>query len=582
MCWGERVTWVTVLVLVLMAPAAPAAETFSFVVMGETAGATADSPAPMFLQARNEINMLRPKFVVNLGDVVDARDGEDQVLSRRWDAFEKVRSSFDMTHFLVVGHRDVSGAASEHLFRQRYGPLWYSFDHGGRHFVVLDSEVVGQQGKIAGEQLAWLKQDLERARDAVHTFVFVHRPLWRDAATRSAWLTDVHPMLASRGVDAVFAGQQRRYLRDAARDGVQYYVTGGGGSPIEGDPLSGHFFHYLWVKVDGANVDVAVVRTGWLEADDVVTVEKVQSFTDALTEVLRLSPVPFSTESAERPVRAAVTNGFGRPCRIELDWQTPKGIAVRPAGARVELAAEQNQTVDFVLTGPTWPIESLPVCRATIVMDQTRRTVEQSVLVHRELDVPATATSPTLDGLIDEPFWRKAAVVRHFFDDRQGRSSSLGAKAMLAWDTERFYVAMVMPEAHPDRLAAGETEGFFDEAWRDDSIEIHLHPRESDRQAWHFVVNCRGAFLDDHVSSDPDAERVWQSATHIGKDSWSAEVIIPFAAVGGAPKAGDVWGANFCRNRRVEPAESSAWSPSRDFHDTSRFGRVRFVGKPAE
>jgi hypothetical protein len=141
---------------------------------------------------------------------------------------------------------------------------------------------------------------------------------------------------------------------------------------------------------------------------------------------------------------------------------------------------------------------------------------------------------------------------------------------------------MVMPEPHPDRMVARETEGFFDEAWTDDSIEIHLHPRAADRQAWQFVVNCRGAFTDGQASSDPDAVRVWQSATHIGKDSWSVEAIIPFAAVGGAPKANEVWGANFCRNRRVEPAESSAWSPSRDFHDASRFGRVRFVGRPGE
>jgi len=582
MRWGERVTWVTVLVLVSAGHAAPAAETFSFVVMGETAGAPADAPAPMFLQARNEINMLRPKFVVSLGDVIDARDGEDQALSRRWDAFEKVRSSFAMTHFLVVGHRDVSGAASEHLFRQRYGPLWYSFDHGGCHFVVLDSEVVGQQGQIAGEQLAWLKHDLQQGERAAHTFVFIHRPLWRDAATVSNWFSDVHPMLAGRGVDAVFAGQQRRYLRDAARDGVQYYITGGGGSPVEGDLLSGNFFHYLWVKVDGANVDVAVVRTGWLEADDVVTIEKVRSFGNALAKVLELSPVPFSTEGGERPTRAVLENGFGGPCRIELDWQTPKGIAVRPAGARVELAAGQSQTVDFVLQGPTWPIESLPMCRATIVIGQTQRSVEQRVLVRRELDVPATATAPTLDGLVDEPLWQKAAVAQHFFDDRQGRSSSLRTKAMLAWDAERLYVAMVMPELHPDQMVAGETEGFFDEAWRDDSIEIHLQSGGSGQQAWQFVVNCRGAFMDGYASSDPGAERVWQSATHIGKDSWSVEVLIPFAAVGGAPKAGDVWGANFCRNRRVEPAESSAWSPSRDFHDASRFGQVRFVGKAAE
>jgi len=38
---------------------------------------------------------------------------------------------------------------------------------------------------------------------------------------------------------------------------------------------------------------------------------------------------------------------------------------------------------------------------------------------------------------------------------------------------------------------------------------------------------------------------------------------------------------NFCRNRQVPQAEGSAWSPTRDFHDASRFGTLRFVGGAA-
>ena len=51
-----------------------------------------------------------------------------------------------------------------------------SFDRGGSHFIVLDTEMPGQASRIAGEQLEWLKNDLASADGAWHIFVALHRP----------------------------------------------------------------------------------------------------------------------------------------------------------------------------------------------------------------------------------------------------------------------------------------------------------------------------------------------------------------------------------------------------------------------
>jgi hypothetical protein len=77
---------------------------------------------------------------------------------------------------------DLEGSANERFF-------YYSFDFGGCHFVALDSHgtVPGAPPMCIGdgpthfarlpeEELAWLRQDLERHRGRL-TFVFMHEPV---------------------------------------------------------------------------------------------------------------------------------------------------------------------------------------------------------------------------------------------------------------------------------------------------------------------------------------------------------------------------------------------------------------------
>jgi hypothetical protein len=64
--------------------------------------------------------------------------------------------------------------------------------------------------------------------------------------------------------------------------------------------------------------------------------------------------------------------------------------------------------------------------------------------------------------------------------------------------------------------------------------------------------------------------------------SWSVEIALPFASIGGKPKKDAEWRANFYRIERSGEAEYSAWSPTMkdpaDFHVPERFGRLVFEG----
>jgi 3',5'-cyclic AMP phosphodiesterase CpdA len=65
------------------------------------------------------------------------------------------------------------------MYRQRLGPNYYSFTHGGVHFVGLDSVDISDlwyYGHIDPVQLAWLKADLAMLPPGMPVVTFNHIP----------------------------------------------------------------------------------------------------------------------------------------------------------------------------------------------------------------------------------------------------------------------------------------------------------------------------------------------------------------------------------------------------------------------
>jgi 3',5'-cyclic AMP phosphodiesterase CpdA len=86
----------------------------------------------------------------------------------------------------VPGEHD-AGLDGGELFRNVFGPTYYSFDHRGVHFIALDN--VSRARPIVGsEQRAWLAKDLTRFPKAAPIVVFTHRPLF-DLRPEWEWFT---------------------------------------------------------------------------------------------------------------------------------------------------------------------------------------------------------------------------------------------------------------------------------------------------------------------------------------------------------------------------------------------------------
>lgn len=210
----------------------------------------------------------RPAVVLGCGDYVDGAPNYAAATQQFEDffrAFRPLQKYGPVLFAAAVGNHDVSGGRGN-LFTQIFGPRYYSFEIGRAHFVILDAEQPGQEEMITGKQWEWLCQDLWAARSAPLIFVVVHEPLFPVSVHRGSALDRypkyrdrLHLLLAQMKVSAVFSGHEHLY-RHQKRDGVNYFITGGGGGDLYASAANGGFHHYLRVAFTDTEFTVTVQR----------------------------------------------------------------------------------------------------------------------------------------------------------------------------------------------------------------------------------------------------------------------------------------------------------------------------------
>jgi hypothetical protein len=154
---------------------------------GYTGPANPDS-ANTLAKAVATVNALDipPEFIMFTGDLTHTTD--DPVERRtRMAKFKEIVSTLKVKQVrFMPGEHDASldrGAA----FKEFFGDTFYSFDHKGVHFVIVDN--VSDPGASIGDaQLAWLKADLAKLPKDAPIVVFTHRPLF-DLAPKWDWAT---------------------------------------------------------------------------------------------------------------------------------------------------------------------------------------------------------------------------------------------------------------------------------------------------------------------------------------------------------------------------------------------------------
>mgnify|MGYP001571131869 FL=1 len=130
-------------------------------------------------------NNAKPEFVVVLGDLVE--DDNEINDKDNIDYIVKLLKKLECPVYYVAGNHDLKNISEDeltNLFNQKR--LYYSFDSGSFHFIVLFSRVSEDRSIwIPDEQKEWLKQDLNKTDKK--SIVFVHHGLADQDLTGNPW-----------------------------------------------------------------------------------------------------------------------------------------------------------------------------------------------------------------------------------------------------------------------------------------------------------------------------------------------------------------------------------------------------------
>lgn len=258
---------------------------FQFVIIGDrTGGANAQGT---FRMAVDQINLLQPEFVINVGDVIEGYSDDKAELNAEWDDVDQMLNTLEMPFFRTPGNHDIANKAAQAVWRERHGATYYYFVYKDVLFMVLDSEdgsrpspppgmkdkielynrlqtedpakaqqmlaefmsdeaVVAALGKpveFPDRQLAFVKETLEKHADVRWTFLFLHEPAWENP---SESFKAIQKLLKDRR-HTFFAGHLHYYDYDNI-DGIEHITMGPAGASFHHEG-PGNVDHIMWITM---------------------------------------------------------------------------------------------------------------------------------------------------------------------------------------------------------------------------------------------------------------------------------------------------------------------------------------------
>ena len=181
--------------------------------------------------------------------------------------------------------------------------------------------------------------------------------------------------------------------------------------------------------------------------------------------------------------------------------------------------------------------------------------------------------APVIDGSLADAGWRACAQLLPFIEAEGTGTASVQTRAFVYYSDIGLHVAFRCDEPRMTDLVANSTERDIG-VWRDDCVELFVM-RPGEQGFRQVIVNSIGTTYE---SKDRNAN--WNpllEAQAFREDAaWGVELTLRWGDLGGAPAPGDVWRANFCRERKVED-ELSCWACTYGkFFNTHRFGEIVF------
>lgn len=242
--------------------------------------------------AIEQVNLLRPEFIMSVGDLIDGGTEDTLNLKEEWNEFDNKSSKAIAPMFYTGGNHDLTNTTMRDVWEKRHGKRYYHFKYNNVLFLVLDSEDYEDErmqeiyearaiaieimdsnepakaieslyfkmperrtGEISAEQSKYFEQVIKENSDVRWTFLFMHKPVWmRDDSSGLNTIETalgIMPYTVINGHFHVYNHTERK-----GKDYITLATTGG----AQNDKSDMAFDHFTMVTMTDDGPSIASLR----------------------------------------------------------------------------------------------------------------------------------------------------------------------------------------------------------------------------------------------------------------------------------------------------------------------------------
>lgn len=349
-------------------------QAFSFAILGDKTGGGHEN-WPILDRAVEEINRLKPDFVIMVGDQIQGYTTDTERIAEQWDEWHSHIAPLTMPFMSVGGNHDLEQPEQLVWWRENKGLTYWDFTYAGCAFIMMNTdEMPDPEDKhlvFGEEQIAWAVDAIKRHENARHTFVVMHKPAWIENIDE--W-EPIEEALAGRQY-TVLAGHWHTLVYEK-RNGMDYIVHGATGGNLSTSPVKelGRFHHYSIVNVRDNDVSISVHEPGAGWAPSIAPVDFAQKV-DALFRSTSLD-VAIDGDDAVVTLTYRSVNALNNPVTLTYEpvihdthWEAADGTVERT------LAPADSVTQQVVFRAPK--DKRVPTPRITLVAEYQEREIRR-------------------------------------------------------------------------------------------------------------------------------------------------------------------------------------------------------------
>jgi hypothetical protein len=214
--------------------------------------------------AAEQLNLLRPEFILSIGDLIEGGTEDSTKLKKMYDDFDARVAKAGVPFFHAGGNHDLTSPKTRSFWEKHYGRRYYHFLYKNILFLVIDSEDYTEKrlteifharnraielldsgktalamkteyfampervtGEVGDAQSAYFEKVIAGNPNVRWTFLFMHKPVWQRQAPGN--LERIEAALSKRNY-TLFNGHFHKYgyTERNGNDYIMMATTGGG------------------------------------------------------------------------------------------------------------------------------------------------------------------------------------------------------------------------------------------------------------------------------------------------------------------------------------------------------------------